>query len=44
MPAHSKVVTLEGFIGIDNRHRPEDTPLRFLKTAENINISTNRSI
>jgi hypothetical protein len=44
VPAHPKVVTLDGFIGLDNRHRPEDTILKFLKEAENIDISTSGGI
>lgn len=38
MPRHQKTISLDGFVGINNRLRPEKTPARFLKEATNVDI------
>ena len=40
MPKHNKVVSIDSFKGLDNRHLPEITPSNYLKRAENIDISS----
>ena len=44
MPKHPKTVSLEGFKGINNISRPENTPIDYLKEAINVDIAKDGSV